>query len=75
MQVKVRKRFPLTSIFEVVYDEKENPIAFILQFEKSEILLEARDQLDCQVWVKDIQKGRYYLSYIIIIVYNYRYSL
>ena len=57
MQVKVRKQFPLTSIIEIVYNEKKNPSAFILQFEKSEILLEARDKLDCQIWIKDIREG------------------
>ena len=57
MQVKVRKQFPLTSIIEIVYNEKENPIGFILQFERSEILLEAHDKLDCQIWVKYIQEG------------------
>ena len=57
MQVKVRKQFPLTSIFEIVHNEKENPRGFILQFETSEILLEAHDEFDCQVWVKYIREG------------------
>ena len=57
IQDKVRKQFPLTSIVEIVHNEEENPIAFILQFEKSEILLEAHNKLDCQLWVKAIQKG------------------
>ena len=57
MQVKVQKQFPLTSIIEIVYNEKENPRGFILQFGRSEILLEARDKFDCQIWVKYIQEG------------------
>ena len=60
LQVKVRKQFPLTSIYDIVYNETENPTVFKLQFKKSEILLEARDKLDCQLWIKAIKKGLYY---------------
>ena len=56
-QVKVRKQFPLTSIYEIVYNKEENPKAFKLQFHKSEILLEAHDKRDCELWVKAIAKG------------------
>lgn len=62
-QVKVRKQFPLTSIVDIVYNEEENPIAFKLQFEKSEILLEAHNKRDCQLWVKAITKGTYIAIY------------
>jgi len=57
LQVKVRKQFPLTSIVNIIYKEKEYPCAFILEFQKSEILLEAHDERDCKLWVKTITKG------------------
>ena len=57
MQVKVRKQIPLTSIVDIIHDEKENPKAFKLQFQKSEILLEAHNKRDCELWVKTITKG------------------
>ena len=57
MQVKIRKQFPLTSIYEIIYNEQENPTAFKLQFHKSEILLEARNKRECELWVKSITKG------------------
>ena len=61
----MRKQFPLTSIVEIVHNEEENPITFILQFEKSEILLKAHDKLDCRLWVKEIREG--------IVIYSYSY--
>ena len=57
LQVKVRKQIPLTSIVDIVYNEEENPVAFKLQFQKSEILLEAGNKRDCELWVKTITKG------------------
>ena len=62
MQVKVRKQIPLTSIVDIVYKEKENPVAFKLEFMKSEILLEALNKRDCELWVKTITKGTYIAS-------------
>ena len=57
LQVKLRKQFPLTSIYDIVYNEKENPDVFKLQFRKSEILLEARNKRECELWVIAITKG------------------
>jgi len=59
MQVKVQKQIPLTSIVDIVYNEEENPNAFKLEFKNSEILLEAQNKLDCELWVKIITKGMY----------------
>jgi len=56
-QVNVRRQFPLTSIYDIVYNVEENPRAFKLQFRKSEILLEADNEGDCEFWVKAIKRG------------------
>ena len=56
-QVNVRRQFPLTSIYDIVYNAEENCRAFKLQFCKSEILLEANDESDCKLWVKSIKRG------------------
>ena len=56
MQVKIRKQFPFTSIYDIVYNE-ENPDTFKLKFRKSEVLLEARNKHECEQWVMAITKG------------------
>ena len=56
-QVKVRKQFPLTSIVEIVYNKDQNPLAFKLIFQKTEMLLETSDEGDCILWVNAIKKG------------------
>ena len=53
----MRKQIPLTSIVDIVYDGRKNPVGFKLEFKKSEILLEACNKRDCELWVKTITKG------------------
>ena len=57
LQVKVQKQYPLTSIVDVVYDETESPVKFKLELQKIEVILEARNQIDCKQWVDAIMKG------------------
>ena len=67
----MRKQFPLTSIVNIIYKEKEYPCAFILEFQKSEILLEAHDERDCKLWVKTITKGaQTIVVYVAIAIYS-----
>ena len=53
----MRKQYPLTSIMDIVYDKDQNPLAFKLTFQKTEILLEASDEGECILWVNAIKKG------------------
>ena len=53
----MRKQFPLTSIMDILYDKDQNPLAFMLMFQKTEMLLEASDEGDCILWVNAIKKG------------------
>ena len=53
----MRKQFPLTSIMDIIYIKDQNPKAFKLIFQKSEMLLEAPDEVDCIRWVNAIKKG------------------
>lgn len=53
----MRKQFPLTSIMDIVYNKDQNPLAFKLIFQKTEMLLEASDEGDCILWVNAIKKG------------------
>ena len=61
-KVKVQKQFPLTSIVEIVYNEMDNPVEFKLVFQRTEVILEARDRKSCEQWVENIRKGKH--SYI-----------
>ena len=72
LQVKIRKQFPLTSIYDIVYNEEENPDAFKLQFCKSEVLLEARNKRECELWVIAITKGNT-ISILIAVCNNIMY--
>lgn len=56
-QVRVRKQFPLTSIVDIVYKKDQNPVAFKLVFQRTEILLEAPSENDCILWVDAITRG------------------
>lgn len=61
VKVKVQKRFPLTSIVDIIYDEIDNPMEFKLIFQNSEVVLEAHDHGSCKQWVENIKKGKYTL--------------
>ena len=51
------KRFPLTSIIDVIYNEQNNPLEFKLVFQNDELILEAPDQHSCKKWVERIEEG------------------
>lgn len=57
VQVKVRKQYPLTSIMDIIYEKDQNPLAFKLVFQKTEMLLEASSEQDCELWVDAITRG------------------
>ena len=55
MQVK---RFPLTSIIDIIYKEQNNPLEFKLVFQNDEVILEAPSQHKCKKWVEHIEEGK-----------------
>ena len=42
---------------DIVYNKDQNPLAFKLIFQKTEMLLETSDEGDCILWVNAIKKG------------------
>ena len=56
------KRFPLTSITDIVYNEYTNPLEFKLVFQNTEVILEASNQPNCMKWVEHIREGKYTTS-------------
>ena len=55
----MRKQYPLTSIVEIVHNKNQNPVAFKLVFQNTEMLLEAPSENDCILWVDAIKRGKY----------------
>ena len=51
------KRFPLTSIIDIVHDEYNKPLEFKLVFQNNELILEAPNQQNCMQWIEHIRKG------------------
>ena len=55
----MRKQYPLTSIVDIVYNRNQNPVAFKLVFQRTEMLLEAPSENDCMLWVDAIKRGKH----------------